>query len=93
MVWPNARRRPTCKCLNKLVKELEGKLESFDSNTVPISRTYYVKYAKERHLASKTLKSELQKMAARRFERSKECAVTDAVGLIRLWAEFAEYLF
>jgi predicted DNA-binding protein len=74
------------KRLPKLVKELEGKLESLDSNTVPISRTY-VKQAKERHLASKTLKSELQDLAARRFERSKECAVKEVVELIRLWAE------
>jgi len=71
------------KRLPKLVKELEGKLESLDNN---ISHTF-VKQAKERHLMSKTLKSDIQDLAARRLERLKECAVDQIVELIRLWAQ------
>lgn len=73
----------TRKRLPQLVNELERKLESFDSK---VSHTY-VKQAKERHLASKNIKTELQELADRRLDQAKESAMEIIIGLIRLWAE------
>jgi hypothetical protein len=73
----------TRKRLPQLVNELERKLESFDSK---VSHTY-VKQAKERHLACKNIKAELQELADRRLDQAKESALEIIIGLIRLWAE------
>jgi len=76
----------TRKRLPQLVNELERKLESFDSK---VSHTY-VKQAKERHLACKNIKAELQELADRRLDQAKESALEIIIGLIRLWAEYEE---
>lgn len=70
----------TKKRLPLLVKELKSKLAQLS----PISHTS-VKEAKERHLGSKALKSELESLASGRFEQLKKCSTDGVVEAIRVW--------
>lgn len=45
-----------------------------------------VKEAKEAHLLSKTLKAEIDELALRRFQRSKESAMNRIVSIMSCWA-------
>jgi len=74
------------KRLPLLVDELKAKLESLPPN---ISHTS-VKQAKERHLASKALKTELQNFANRRLVRLKASATHCVTDIIRLWSQYEE---
>jgi hypothetical protein len=71
------------KNLPGLVEELQGKLDSLPSN---ISHTF-VKQAKERHLISKNIREDLQKLAERRFQRAKETSTERVIAMIRMWAD------
>ena len=71
------------KNLPGLVEELQGKLSSLPSN---ISHTF-VKQAKERHLISKNIREDLQKLAERRFQRAKETSTERVIAMIRMWAD------
>jgi len=75
------------KRLPLLVQELNAKMEA----VVPAGITHTaVKEAKEAHLLSKTLKSEIGHLALRRFQKSKECAMNRVVSLLNLWAKYEE---
>jgi len=76
----------TRKRLPLLVSELQAKLESLSSS---VSHTT-VKQAKERHLKSKSLKSDLHSLANRRFQRAKEAGTDKVAAIIRLWAQYEE---
>lgn len=75
------------KRLPLLVQELNTKMEAI----VPAGITHtIVKEAKEAHLLSKTLKSEIGQLALRRFQRSKECAMNRVVTLLSFWTNYEE---
>jgi len=73
------------KRLPLLVNELKAKLESYHH----VSHTT-VKLSKERHLASKTLKTELQILANRRFQTLKDMATHRVMNIVRCWAHFEQ---
>mmetsp|Transcript_13354 Transcript_13354/g.19451 ORF Transcript_13354/g.19451 Transcript_13354/m.19451 type:complete len:179 (-) Transcript_13354:908-1444(-) len=76
----------TKKRLPHVVKELQSKLESLSPH---VSHTT-VKHAKEKHLASKNLKNELQSLADRRFQRLKETATERVIAIMAMWAQHEE---
>jgi len=76
----------TKKRLPLVVKELQSKLESLSPH---VSHTT-VKHAKEKHLASKNLKNELQSLADRRFQRLKETATERVIAIMAMWAQHEE---
>ena len=78
----------TKKNLPALVEELKVKLESLSPS---ISHTS-VKKAKEKHLVSKAVKDDLQKLAERRFQRARETSTERVIAMIKMWAE-REYSF
>mmetsp|Transcript_27555 Transcript_27555/g.31551 ORF Transcript_27555/g.31551 Transcript_27555/m.31551 type:complete len:152 (+) Transcript_27555:1281-1736(+) len=71
----------TKKRLDLLVQELRTKLASLSS----VTHTS-VKEAKERHLGSKALKTELESLACQRFQQVKELSTKNVVSTIRQWA-------
>eukprot|EP00804_Cyclotella_cryptica_P026011 CCRYP_018193-RB/>CCRYP_018193-RB protein AED:0.04 eAED:0.04 QI:322/1/1/1/0.83/0.85/7/554/1291 len=72
----------TKKRIPKLVQELKVKLEALPQ----VSHTTVIK-AKESHLASKTLKSDLHKLANRRFGRAQEVSTERVIAIMSLWAK------
>lgn len=77
----------TKKKIPKLVQELKVKLDALPQ----VSHTTVLK-RKEEHLASKTLKSDLHKLANRRFGRAQEVSTERVIAVMSLWAkrEFLE---
>jgi len=51
-----------------------------------VSHTTVIK-AKENHLASKTLKTDLHKLANRRLGRAQDVATERVIGIVSLWAK------
>lgn len=51
-----------------------------------VSHTTVIK-AKESHLASKTLKSDLHKLANKRFGRAQEVSTERVIAIMSLWAK------
>jgi len=76
----------TKKNLPALVDELRVKLESLSPS---ISHTS-MKKAKEKHLASKLVKEDLQKLAERRFQRTRETSTERAIAMIKMWSQHEE---
>eukprot|EP00559_Dactyliosolen_fragilissimus_P000843 CAMPEP_0184868062 /NCGR_PEP_ID=MMETSP0580-20130426/28950_1 /TAXON_ID=1118495 /ORGANISM="Dactyliosolen fragilissimus" /LENGTH=1707 /DNA_ID=CAMNT_0027368695 /DNA_START=308 /DNA_END=5432 /DNA_ORIENTATION=- len=74
------------KRLKLLVQELREKLDSMGPD---VSHTS-VKEAKERHLASKALKEELEGLARKRFRRIKESSMEKVNAILKLLAEHEE---
>lgn len=74
----------TRKGLPLLVNELQSKMDNLMPRNV--SHTT-VKETKETHLLSKTLKTELQELANRRFLRDRETATHRVVMLMMIWAK------
>jgi hypothetical protein len=64
------------------VQELKVKLDALP----PVSHTTVIK-AKESHLTSKTLKSELHKLANKRFGRAQEVSTERVIAIMSLWAK------
>ena len=56
-----------------------------------VSHTTVIK-AKESHLASKTLKAELHKLANNRFGRAQEVSTERVISIINLWAKREFYI-
>lgn len=79
----------TKKRIPRLVQELKVKLDSLPQ----VSHTTVIK-RKEDHLASKTLKTDLHKLANRRFGRAQEVSTERVIAIMSLWAkrEFIELL-
>ena len=75
----------TKKKIPKLVQELKVKLDALPQ----VSHTTVIK-RKEEHLASKTLKSDLHKLANRRFGRAQEVSTERVIAVISLWAKHEE---
>jgi len=75
----------TKKKIPKLVSELKIKLD----NLPQVSHTTVIR-AKESHLTSKTLKSELHKLANRRFGRAQEVSTERVIAIMSLWAKHEE---
>ena len=71
----------TKKRIPKLVQELKVKLDALPQ----VSHTTVIK-AKESHLASKTLKSELHKLANKRLGRAQEVSTERVIAIMSLWA-------
>eukprot|EP00804_Cyclotella_cryptica_P007782 CCRYP_001391-RC/>CCRYP_001391-RC protein AED:0.05 eAED:0.05 QI:3891/0.8/0.83/1/0.4/0.16/6/351/188 len=67
------------------IQELKVKLEALPQ----VSHTTVIK-AKESHLASKTLKSDLHKLANRRFGRAQEVSTERVIAIMSLWAKHEE---
>ena len=72
----------TKKKIPKLVQELNNKLDALPQ----VSHTLVLK-KKEEHLISKTLKSDLHKLANRRFGRAQEVSTERAIAVMSLWAK------
>ncbi|KAL7546805.1 hypothetical protein ACHAWF_010140, partial [Thalassiosira exigua] len=72
----------TKKKIPKLVHELKSKLSFLPQ----VSHTTVLK-RKEEHLASKTLKSDLHKLANRRFGRAQEVSTERVIAVMSLWAK------
>ncbi len=72
----------TKKRIPKLVQELKVKLDSLPQ----VSHTTVLK-RKEEHLASKILKSDLHRLANRRFGRAQEVSTEHIIAVMRLWAK------
>ena len=72
----------TKKRIPKLVQELKVKLDALPQ----VSHTTVIK-AKESHLASKTLKSELHKLANKRLGRAQEVSTERVIAIMSLWAK------
>ncbi len=70
------------KKIPKLVNELKIKLD----NLPQVSHTTVIR-AKESHLTSKTLKSELHKLANRRLGRAQEVSTERVIAIMSLWAK------
>jgi hypothetical protein len=64
------------------VQELKVKLDSLPQ----VSHTTVIK-RKEEHLASKALKSDLHRLANRRFGRAQEVSTENVIAVMRLWAK------
>jgi len=75
----------TKKKIPKLVEELRMKLDGLPQ----VSHTTVIK-AKENHLASKTLKTDLHKLANRRLGRAQDVATERVIGIVSLWAKHEE---
>lgn len=71
----------TKKKLMLLVNELKEKLELIGDSVSYSS----VKEAKERHLGSKALKSELESLACRRFQKLKETCTDHSLSIMSEW--------
>ena len=80
----------TKKKIPRLVQELKVKLDALPQ----VSHTTVIK-RKEEHLASKTLKSDLHKLANRRFGRAQEVSTERVIAAMSLWAKrkFVEPIF
>ena len=76
----------TRKQMPVLVKELQGKLKSLGA---VVSHTT-VKEAKEAHLESKALKTELHTLAMRRLARTRETSTERAIALMTVWSKEEE---
>jgi hypothetical protein len=72
----------TKKRIPKLVQALKVKLDALPK----VSRTTVLK-RKEEHLTSKMLKSDLHKLATRRFRRAQEVSTECCVAVMNLWAK------
>ena len=70
------------KKIPKLVDELRMKLDGLPQ----VSHTTVIK-AKENHLASKILKTDLHKLANRRLGRAQDVATERVIGIVSLWAK------
>lgn len=75
----------TKKKIPKLVQELKVKLDALPQ----VSHTTVLK-RKEEHLTSKTLKSDLHKLANRRFGRAQEVSTERVIAVMSLWAKHEE---
>lgn len=75
----------TKKRIPKLVHELNIKLDALPN----VSHTTVLK-KKEEHLTSKTLKSDLHKLANRRFGRAQEVSTERVIAVMSLWAKHEE---
>jgi len=75
----------TKKKIPKLVQELSKKLDALPQ----VSHTNVLK-RKEEHLTSKTLKSDLHKLANRQFGRAQEVSTERAIAVMSLWATHEE---
>ncbi len=64
------------------MQELKVKLDSLPQ----VSHTTVIK-RKEEHLASKTLKSDLHRLANRRFGRAQEVSTERVIAVMSLWAK------
>jgi hypothetical protein len=73
----------TRKRMPMLVQELQTKLENVDPN---VSHTT-VKWAKEAHLESKTLKAELHELSDRRLTRARETSTERVIALLAVWSK------
>jgi len=73
------------KKIPKLVDELRMKLDGLPQ----VSHTTVIK-AKENHLASKALKTDLHKLANRRLGRAQDVATERVIGIVSLWAKHEE---
>lgn len=71
----------------QLLEELNAKHASLEN----VSYTA-VKQAKERHLASKTIKTDLINLANRRFLKAKESSTERILDIIMLWAQYEEII-
>jgi len=74
------------KKLHKLVEELQRKLDEIGNEVTQTT----VREAKELHLESKQLKSDIHDLAVRRLVRARETSTERAVALISLWAKEEE---
>lgn len=72
----------TKKKIPKLVNELKFKLDGLPQ----VSHTTVIK-AKENHLASKALKTDLHKLANRRLGRAQDVATERVIAIVSLWAK------
>jgi hypothetical protein len=72
----------TKKKIPKLVNELKMKLDGLPQ----VSHTTVLK-AKENHLASKVLKTDLHKLANRRLGRAQDVATERVIAIVSLWAK------
>lgn len=72
----------TKKRLPLLVQELQAKLAAVRPNVTHTT----VKESKEIHLLSKNLKTELAVIAMRRFQRARENALEQVIGIMTEWA-------
>ena len=71
----------TKKRLDVVIQELEGKLDEFDPSVSHAG----VKEAKERHLTSKGIKTELETLATNQFMMMKVACMDRVNEIIRLW--------
>ena len=71
----------TRKRIPGLVDELKSKLGKFGSEVTHTS----VKEAKEAHLESKSIKSELHDLALRRLHRARETSTERVIELLKVW--------
>jgi hypothetical protein len=71
----------TRKRIPGLVDELKAKLGRFGSDVTHTS----VKEAKEAHLESKSIKSELHDLALRRLQRARETSTERVIDLLKVW--------
>ncbi|MGK3756815.1 MAG: hypothetical protein ACI8RD_009129 [Bacillariaceae sp.] len=76
----------TRKKMPVLVKELQGKLKALSA---VVSHTT-VKEAKEAHLESKALKTELNALAMRRLARARETSTERVISLMTVWVKEEE---
>lgn len=67
------------------MQELKVKLDALPQ----VSHTTVLK-RKEEHLASKTLKSDMHKLANRRFGRAQEVSTERVIAVMSLWAKHEE---
>lgn len=72
----------TKKKIPKLVQELKVKLDALPQ----VSHTTVLK-RKEEHLTSKALKSDLHRLANRRFGRAQEVSTERVIAIMSLWAK------
>ena len=72
----------TKKKIPKLVHELKLKLDALPQ----VSHTTVIK-AKESHMTSKTLKTELHKIANKRFGMAQEVSTERVIAIMSLWAK------
>ena len=73
----------TRKRIPGLVDELKAKLDRFGSDVTHTS----VKEAKEAHLESKSVKTELHELALRRLLRARETSTERAIGVLKFWSK------
>ena len=76
----------TRKRIPGLVEELKAKLEKFGSDVTHTS----VKEAKEAHLESKSVKTELHGLALRRLLRARETSTERVIDLLKFWMKEEE---